>query len=254
MRSRPGRGQVLVLAALTISFAILSTQAYVYQLSRTEASAGWSALSDYVLSIEQGSRHVVVASLVNVSRGGASSNLGGNLDRWESFVSGDYSYGRCDLNATAISQAPYSDGVWLDWGTAGKGVSSVCVDFTLNLSGRGAEVDWSFDVNVTATALVSGSYEQLDQQQKLVTVSVNVLNEGEPSLAGTITISYSSSIDPTWEDAGTLGDYSWRDLGNGTYSYSFTVNVEEEDDVYIRAEVYDRRGIFVQAEITFPGI
>ena len=254
MRSRPGRGQVLVLAALTISLAILSTQAYIYQRSRTEASADWSALSDYVLSIEQGSRHVVVASLINVSQGGTTSNLGGNLDRWESFVGGDYSFGRCDLNATLASQPPYSEGVWLDWGTAGKGVSSAFAGFTMNLNGRGAEVDWSFDVNVTTTALVSGSYEQVDQQHKLVTLGVNVLNEGEPSLAGTITIFYSSSKDPTWEDAGTLDDYSWRDLGNGTYSYSFTVNVKEKEDVYIRAEVYDRRDIFVQAETTLPGI
>ncbi|KON29556.1 hypothetical protein AC482_06140 [miscellaneous Crenarchaeota group-15 archaeon DG-45] len=254
MRSMSYRGQVLVLAALTISLAILSTQAYVYRLSRTEASAGWIALSDYVLSIEQGSRHAVVASLVNVSRGGASSNLRENLDRWEAFVGGDYSYGRCDLNATTASRAPYSGGVWLDWGASGRGISSACADFILNLSGRGAEVDWVFDVNVTTTALVSGSYEQVDKDYKLVSLGVNVLNEGEPSLAGAITISYSSSKNETWGDASTLGDYSWRDFGNGTYGYSFTVDVKEKEDVYIRAEVYDLRGIFVQAETTLPGI
>jgi len=244
MRSRPGRGQVLVLAALTISLAILSTQAYVYQLSRTEASAGWSALSDYVLSIEQGSRHVVVASLINVSRGGASSNLGDNLDRWESFVSGDYSYGRCDLNATAISQAPYSDGVWLDWGTEGKGVSSACADFTLNLSGRGADVDWSFTENMTTTVLISGSWVIVETNLKKVTMVVNLLNEGEPALAGTITIAYHNG---SWRDPTQLESYSWQDFGNGTYRYSFTDTLPGAQ-VQVRAQAYDRRDIFVQAE------
>lgn len=251
MRCGAGRGQVLVLAALTISLAILSTQAYVYQRSKTETPASWSALSDYVLSIEQGSRHVVVASLINVSGGGSSSIFSSNLDRWESFVAGDYQFGRCDLNSTAASQTPYTDGFWLYWGTNGRGISSAYADLTLNLSGRGVEIGWSFTENITTTVLVSGSYQQLDQQSKRINVNVNVLNEGEPTLAGNITLSYRKEGDPQWRDPAEqpASDCSYQDLGNGTYQYSFTIDSEAgETIIYVRAQVYDRRDVFVQAE------
>lgn len=246
MRSGSARGQVLVLAALTISLTILSTQAYIYRLSRREASAGWSALGDYVLGVERGSRHVVVASLINVSRGGAVSNLEANLRRWEAFVDGDYRYGRCRLNATPASQEPYSGGIWLDWGTSGRGVSSAYAEFTMNLSGRGAEVNWSFAENITTTLIVSGSYETLDQNQqtKKVTVVVNILNEGDPALAESIALAY---LKGNWRDPTQLESYSWRDFGNGTYRYSF-VDTIPGAQVQIRAEAYDRRGVFVQAE------
>ena len=245
MSSRRVRGQVLVLAALTLSLAILSTQAYIYRRSRTEASADWSALSDYVLSIEQGSRHVVVASLINISQGGAASNLGGNLDRWETFVSGDYQFGRCDLNATPASQPPYSGGIWLNWGTNGRGVSSASADFTLNISGRGAEVDWSFTQNITTTAVISGSYTRGLGNIKQVTVLLNLLNEGAPALAGRVTLAYLSG--GTWRDPAELGSYSRQDFGNGTYRYSFTDAIPG-NQVQVRVQVHDRRGIYVQAE------
>ena len=178
-------------------------------------------------------------------RGRATSNLRDNLDRWKSFVGGDYSFGRCDLNATAASQPPYSEGVWLDWGTDGMGVSSASADFTMNLSDRGAEIDWSFTENMTTTVMVSGSYDRLGTYEKQVTVVVNLLNEGEPTLAGTITLSYFKS----WalRDPSELSSYSWQDFGNGTYRYSFTDSITSST-VRVHVETYDRRGIFAQAE------
>jgi len=169
------------------------------------------------------------------------------LDRWEAFVGGDYSFGRCDLNATAASQPPYSDGVWLDWGTAGKGVSSASADFTLNLSGRGAEVDWSFAENMTTTALISGSYETIGpgQNRKRVTVILNLLNEGEPALTGSISILYMKG--GKWWDPTILGSYSRQDFGNGTYQFTFEDNIPS-NLVRVHADVYDRRDVFVQAE------
>jgi hypothetical protein len=243
--SRRGRGQVLVLAALTISLVILSTQAYIYHLSRTGASAGWSALSGYVLSIEQGSRHVVAASLINVSQGGEASSLGGNLDRWEAFVEGDYRFGHCNLNSTVASQTPYVDGVRLDWETDGMGVSSASADFALNLSGRGAEVDWSFNVNITTTAMISGSYVRGEGDIKHVKVILDLLNEGEPALAGIVNLSYHKEGE--WRDPAELDSYSQQDFGNGTYRYSFTDTIPEAQ-VHVRVQAYDRRDVFVQAE------
>ena len=243
MRSR--RGQVLVLAALTIAITIISTQAYIYQLSKTETSDDWSTLSDYVLSIEQGSRHVVVASLINVSRGGATSNLRENLDRWESFVGGDYRFGRCDLNSSAISQPLYSQGVWLDWGTDGIGVSSASTDWTMNLSGRGTRVDWDFNVNITTTAIVTGSYTGMQGDAKQVTVFLNLLNEGGSTLAANVNLSHFTQGE--WRDTTVLESYSQLDFGNGTYRYVFTDDIPG-NQVQIRVQIYDRREVFVQAE------
>ncbi len=233
------------MAALTISLTILSTQVYIYQRSSARTSSNFSILSDYVLSIEQGSRHVVVASLLNVSNGGATTNLRTNLDRWEAFVGGDYRFGRCDLTTTPASQPPYSDGVWLEWGTNGKGVSCAYAGFTFNLSGRGADVDWVFNVNASAIVLVSGFWEAIHENEKRVTVIIDLLKDGEPAFASNITLTYWRSN--RWDDPSALSSYSTLEYGNGTYRYSF-IDIIPDTPILVRVQAFDRRGIFVQAE------
>jgi len=218
MRIGLSRGQVLILTALTISFLIISTQIYLYQRSKTanRNPADFSTLTDYVLMMEQSSRHVVIASLINVSNGGAISNFENNLNRWESFVAEDYQFGRCDLNATEATQSPYSDGVWLGWGADGKGISSAYADFTMNLSGRGVEIDNSYGINGSTIVLTSGFFFTINQDFINVTVTINILNENEPALASNITVFYKEKA-KEWLDPRILPDYSWSDFGNGTY-------------------------------------
>ena len=247
MRGRRRRGQILVIAAFGMAIVLLSTQAYIYKVSRGHVSSGYDSLGDYVLSVRLGSEHAVTASLINVSNGGATANLGDNLDRWEAFVAGDYRFGRCDLNSTLASQSPYSQGFWLDWGTDGVGVSSACSDFTLNMSGRGVEVDLSYEVNVTTSVLVTGSYSDLGGDSKAVTVIVNLYNEGSPTLENSSTLAYLRS--GSWEDPTVIGDYSALDYGNGTYIYTFTDTIPGIQ-VSVRVQAYDLRGVFVQAEAT----
>ncbi len=158
------RGVNLVVAAIAISIILLSTQIYVYRLSRIGIDENYGILSDYILSIEQGTRHVAVASLINVSQGGSVSNFVYNLNRWESFVASDYKFGRCTLNSTLASESPYSGGIWLSWGTEGMGVSSASAVLTVDLGGRGVEVDWSFTENITTTMLVSGRWETVQKK------------------------------------------------------------------------------------------
>jgi len=117
---------------------------------------------------------------------------------------------------------------------------------TLNVSGRGVEVDWGFSANTTTTVEVSGSYVQAGSEKQL-TVDVGVLNEGEPALAGTVSVFYRLDGTP-WQRASGLSDYYSQDLGDGTYRHWFTVAAGAGEDVYVRAQVYDRRSIFVQAE------
>jgi hypothetical protein len=242
---RHGRGQVLVVAALGIALVIISTQAYVLELSRTMVSSDYDCYSDYVLGIEQGAGHVVCASLANVSLGGASSVLMFNLDRWEAFVSGDHTFGWCDLNAMPASQSPYLEGIWLDWGTEGEGVSSACVEFTLNVSSRGLEVDQQFTVNTTTLLSVGGSFVDLGGDTKTITVSVELQVDDGKTLAGSIILEYMKVA--AWMDPTGLSTYQGEDCGNGTYIYTFTDDIPNSQ-VQVRVQVNDVRGVYVRAE------
>lgn len=239
------RGQVLILAALTISLAIIATQVYLYQRNERDERQEFSIIDDYVLGVQQGSRHVVVASLINISRGGPVSKLGSNLDRWAALMGRDYQIGRCDLNISKTSQAPYSDGVWINWSTPGAGVSSASVDVALGIGGRGAEVNWTFNVNVTTTLLISGHFSRANDDIKNVTIVVKLLNEGEPALARRITTQYFDQ--GAWKNPELLPSYRYQHFGNGTYQYSFIDSVQGTT-IRVRAEAFDLRDVFVQAE------
>ena len=239
------RGQVLIVAAFAISILLLSANVYIYRNSRIDSSPAYSTLIDYAQHIRSGSIHIVTASLVNVSNGGASSNLGDNLDRWEAFTLGDYRFGICALNASLGSLVPYSEGVWLDWGASGVGVSSAYVDFTLDISGRGAEVNWAFPLNRTTEMRVSGSYAVIVGDQKDISVTLSMLNEGSPALAQSTILEYLDI--GLWNDVSLEGDYTAMDYGNGTYRFTFSADIPGAQ-VDVRIQAIDVRGIFVQAQ------
>jgi len=171
-------------------------QVYIFRLNGTGDPSSTDHLSDFVLNVRQGSRHAVVASLINVSAGGSSSSAQSFLDRWEDFVAEDYRFGMCSLNSSPAAQAPYSEGTWLDWGTDGVGVSSAYSDFTLNISGRNAEVDLGFSVNTTTKVELAGSYADVGGNNKTVSVRMDLSNEDSPALAGPRTLEYRGYTDP----------------------------------------------------------
>jgi hypothetical protein len=77
---------------------------------------------------------------------------------------------------------------------------------------------------------------------------INVYNEAAPAMAGNITIQYFNLV--SWEDANLRPDFSLTNYGNGTYLYSFTIT-QSGSDVDIRIQVYDLKGVYVEAEETF---
>ncbi len=125
------------------------------------------------------------------------------------------------------------------------GVSSAYVDFTLNISGRGAEIDWAFSENVTTEMQVSGSYAVIVGDQKDVVVTMSMLNEGAPVLAQSSILEYLDA--GLWSDASLEGDYTAMDYGNGTYRFTFSTNIPGAQ-VDIRMQAIDVRGVFVQAQ------
>lgn len=177
----------------------------------------------------------------------AEENLASYLVRWESFVGGDYAYGFCYLNSTPASQAPYSDGIWIDWGEDGAGVTGACSDYTFNISGRGAEADLSFTVNMTTRVQLSGSYQDMGGDSKAVTVTMQLIKDDSPALYGDVTPEVMTSAG--WADMTAISDYSEEDHGNGTYTYTFTADIPGSD-VPVRFMVHDKRGIYVMAEVT----
>ena len=239
------RGQVLVVAALAIALTILSVQYYLYDLSTQKLTPQNDYLSDYILSIKQGTEHIITGSLVNISNSGASTNLEYNLDRWTEFLANDYRFGTPLLASTPEAASPYSDGIWLEWGTTGVGVSSICSDFVLDISGRDVEVNWDFSINKTAKVTCIGGYTDLGGITKQFDLTLNLVNEQVPCLASSVIMHYNKTT--TWEDPSSLGSYSFIDYGNGTYVYSFTDDVDKLQ-VPIRVQVVDQRGVYVRTE------
>jgi len=99
---------------------------------------------------------------------------------------------------------------------------------------------------VTTRVIIFGSYTTIENDDKEITVFVGLLNEAEPALLGSIILEYLESpgqwLEPTQIQ-------SFTDYGNGTYRYVFTESVAGAE-VQVRAQVTDRRGVFVQAERT----
>jgi len=242
------RGVNLIVSALLISILIFSIQLYTFRLSGDEPSSPYSILSDYLLHLKQGSRHAVTASLVNISQGGSTTVLSENMERWGDFVKADYRFGLINMTHTLHNQTPYSDGVWLDWGVNGTGVSSVVVDFDLDLSGRGVESDLSFPVNVTTSLGVSGDWLPSGLGYKWVIVDIALRDDEGYSLGSDFLVEYENSV---WLDASSAPAYIWNDYGNGTYRCEFNIT-HPGGLVRVRTQVYDRREIFVQAEIRLP--
>lgn len=240
---RKDSGQVLIVAALSVSLIIISTVAYVYELGAVTTSTKSPSLNDYVLMVQSGTRHVLVSSLANITHSHANSVLDINLQKWGVILSKQYVFGKCVLGYELVNVSPYSSGVWVSWASNGVGVSSVCGNFSLKLSDRNVNVEKNFFLNMSTVLRVEGEYSRLGGDDKNVTVLVNVLNEDEPALAETIQVYYKNS--DQWLEA----DYVLTDYGNGTYRTNFTA-ATSLDLVEVSVRVFDHRSIIVMANAT----
>ena len=238
-------GQVLILAALAVALMIASTIVYVYQTSRVLNEEHPFSPEEFVRIVKLGSRNLVIGSLANISYGGANQTLETNLDRWGSFVEAQYYFGECSLGFELCEDAPYSSGLRIIWGDNGSGITSAKVDFSLNLTSEGADVDVVYPVNVT-TSLSISAVSQWQQGYHEINVTIHLYNEGEPALAKNLTVYY-QNLFGAWVNAGSLDSYLLEDFGNGTYKASFTVGPPRISDREIMVECYDQREIYVKA-------
>lgn len=247
MRKRANSGQILLIAAFIMASLLVSAQLYILEVGKTSGEVESDSLSDFISSIQFGSRNVVIGSLANVSNGGLSNTFELNLREWAAFIANQYLYGKSILYYTLRDTAPYSSGIWLDWSLNGYGASSACVNFTHRLSGLEASVDHSYLTNITTTLLIASTNRRLSENAMQVNVTINVLNEAEPALAKRITLYY--RVSNSWLIPDMANNYTLLDYGNGTYLASFVATFPTES-VEVSAHIVDYRDICVQANTT----
>lgn len=239
--------QLLIVAALAIAILISATTAYVYELGKETNSTYNLPISDFVFAIKQTTRNAVISSLANISNGGEKTLLTTNLNELSQSLRNLTQFGIWQLNFTVLDDSAYDSGVWLSWDTRGIGVSSAYADFTLRAYDVAANSTVNYAVNVTTTIIVSGYYTTILGIEKMVNLTCNVYNEGEPALAQNITLFYENL--GIWVPIDASNNLSLTDYGNGTYAISFRV-ITLSDTVQVSTHLKDLRGIFVQTNTT----
>ena len=244
---RQQSGQILVITVLVVSLVLLSTQVYIYEVRNSLNETSSTRVNDFVLAVKLGSNNIISGSLANITRGGDSSVLSENLGRWASFVESFYLFGTPILNFTLKNTSPYTNGTYIFWGTEGSGISSACSEFNFSLVDGQVNVQLAYSVNVTTSIVVESVYRTLRDNLRQVNVTCNLLNEGKPALAGIVTVLYESS--GFWNRADQQSNYAFTDYGDGTYLISFEADIPEIN-VNVSAQVYDSRGVYIQANAT----
>lgn len=247
MKRNANSGQIFILAILTITLVLVSTEIYVYETTSQSVSLKSDSFSNFVLMTKLGCKHTIISSLANVSVGGSSSILSTNLETLNSVMESQYQFGKCLLNYTLRNTSPYANGIWLSWGSSGIGYSGAYANFTFNVLDREVNATVYYVVNVTTTVSIVGTYEGLTGNDKQINIICNLSNEGQPALAESITTYY--QVETSWYEADASNNYSVNNYGNGTYILTFTASIPGSE-VQVSTHAYDTREIFVQANAT----
>ncbi len=248
-RNRRNSGQVLIIVALIITLLLLSTSLYVAESLRNEMV--YQSDSNQRFSFyEQGIRHTVISALANVSNGGNSRVLLEDLDRFEATLTNCTYHSMLEMTTTLLNITPYQDGIWIERGTNGKGITSAYVSCSVDSRETSSVQHSDFSVNVTSEIEVAGRYTLVTPSIRHVNLTCTAYNEGEPVLAQNFTIYYESD--------GYLATEEWvplspdiTDFGNGTYTISFTVStLNQWTPLFVLVKCQDLRNILVQTIAT----
>ncbi|PVX27870.1 MAG: hypothetical protein CW716_00075 [Candidatus Bathyarchaeum sp.] len=186
-----------------------------------------------------------------MSNGGETQVLTSNLNKYASFVGNQSHFGKTTVLFTECDISPYESGIWMSWGSDGNGVSSASANFTLVFNTIDSETEMEHATNITTSINVDGTYSLLEETNKQVNITCNVLNEDKPALAQNITLAYDYD--------GSLGTQDWiqvdsptiTDCGNGTYTIVFNADTQTRTaPLHISTQVHDMRDVFVMANAT----
>jgi hypothetical protein len=247
---RGNSGQVLIIASLVVTLLLLSTALYVSEIEKNAAvyeSRVNPAFSAYKLGVT----HTVISALANISNGGSADVLVADLDQFKSVVDGNSFNAIVKMDFTPLNMTPYQDGVWISWGSSGRGASGAYVNFVLNSSGTSATYYSEYAINVTSEIDVNGYYTLLTGSLKQVNVTCNILNEGKPALAQNFIVYYEQDGSLSLEEWVQVASPSITDYGNGTYVISFTAETTNPDDpMLVSVHSHDLRYILTKANVT----
>jgi hypothetical protein len=248
--SRGNSGQVLIIVSLIVTMLLLSTALYVAETEKDVAVYELEvdpAFSAYRV----GTIHTIISALSNISNAGFTDILVADLNQFKSVVD-NYSFNTIfKMEFASFNMTPYQDGVWIDWGSSGKGATSAYVNFILNSSGTSATYYAEYAVNIISEIDVTGVYTLLTGSLKQANVTCTVLNEDKPALAQNFTVYYEQDGLLSPEEWVEVASPSITDYGNGTYLMSFTAETTNPDDpLLVSVHCHDLRYIFIKANAT----
>ncbi|MEM2081525.1 MAG: hypothetical protein QXP44_05225 [Candidatus Bathyarchaeia archaeon] len=247
---RNNSGQVLIIVSLIITLLILSTALYVIETEKDTAT--YAAKTEYaLLAYKQGVIHTVISALSNITNGGDTDILITDLSQFKSVVTNNSFNAIFKMEFTLSNTTPYQNGVWINWDSNGRGISSACANFIFNSSGPSATYYSEYTVNVTSEITITGKYTMLNESLKQATVACTVFNENKPALAQNFTVYYEKDGAFPLEEWMQVAAPNITDYGNGTYVLSFTAETTNPGDpLIISVHCHDLRGIFVRANVT----
>lgn len=240
-------GQLLIVAALAIAVLISSTTLYVYELSQKTGSGKSFSVGDSILALKQETNNAVMSSLVNVSNGGENAVLSANLNELSETVSRLRHSGMFRLDFALLNDSPYDSGIWISWNTQGTAISGAYANFTLHTNGETEETTTHYAINTTTVLALNGSYIALSGEERLVSLTLKLDNDGESAAVRDCALFYDDG--GGWLYVNTSENLSVFNYGNGTYFFSFVVTTAS-NQLSVVAQVHDLRGVYVEASTT----
>ncbi len=238
------KGQVIVVSGLLIAILLLSTAIYVIDVQKTVPTVD-SAQDGLFLGYKETFRAALVSALSNASGGGSMDVLNRDLSELRAVILSHSYQSMLSIEYSTLDALPYVDGFWIYWGVSGSGVSSACASFLFASKNPSGSSNIEYTLNVTSQVQVSGGYVPQNDTQKQVDLDLNILNEGKPALAQTLSFRYLNASEWVPVDAPGIVNF-----GNGTYTVSFAADTLTDEPLAVSALCLDQRGIFVGANIT----
>jgi hypothetical protein len=237
-------GQVLIVTALLVALLLLSTAVYVMETTKQIPKVNADVTSSFC-DYKQAARSTLVSALSNITGGGNPNILAEDISQLKAVLQSNSFQSILTIDYNLPTRDSYQNGMRISWGTNGGGVSSAYASFTFNSVGPSTTSSIDCTVNVTSQISASGTYIQ-EANQKMVHLTLHLLNEGEPALAQNFAFSYQNDTDWVTVDSPVVVN-----LGDGSYSAAFSVESPQEiQPLDISVLCIDHRGISVGANLT----
>ncbi len=237
------RGQVIVVTGLLVAVLLLSTAIFVIDLQKKVPKADIDGNS-FFDGYRQTAWNTLVSALANASGGGSTEVLAQDLSELKAAITVHSYQAMVALDYAASNVAPYTQGLWISHGSSGVGVSSAAVSFAFSSSNPTQSSSIQYNLNVSSAIHTSGSYTQ-QNETKMVSLTVNVINEGAPALAQNFSFNYQNGAE--WVPA----DASVVDHGDGSYAVTFNAETGlQNESLPVSVQCLDTRGITVDASLT----